>query len=90
MNTCTITGFLCGPSEIRVTQTGRRILNFQVGIDDGGPYVPIGRFLPEGETIELEAGERVEIEGSLKHHPRKGFYVAARRIVILRAEHSQP
>jgi hypothetical protein len=69
---------------LRSTKDGRQILNFIVGVEgDGGPYVPCGYLLGRDEVLQIEAGERVFIEGRLKAHRVRGLFLAARKIQVL-------
>lgn len=56
MNTSTVSGFVQGKPELRVTRDGRRILNFEVAIEGPEPYAPIAYCLRPDETPTLEAG----------------------------------
>jgi hypothetical protein len=83
MNTARVSGFVQGAPELRITRDGRRILNFEIAVDDPGPhapYIPIGYILQPGENLDLKAGEKITAIGPLRHHRSRGLFVAAEKI----------
>lgn len=91
MNTVSVSGFIQGAPELRVTKDGRRILNFEVAVEGPGrePFCPIAKFIAPDENLTLEAGERVLVVGALRHHRQRGIFIGADRIYILRREEQQ-
>ena len=84
MNSVSISGYVQGAAELRSTRGGQQILNFIVGVEgDGEPYVPCGYLLGRGEVLQIEAGERVFVEGRLKAHRLRGLFLAAKIVRAL-------
>jgi len=89
-NSVSLSGTVLGDSEIRILDSGRELLNFELWVDGRKGKDPIVRvgFFPDGTRIrELRDGARVIVYGALRYrHDVRGLFVAAKSIHLVTAE----
>jgi hypothetical protein len=81
MNCCELSGILAGAPEERTLASGRRLINFDLFIDNG-PCIRVGYFLENGSHVNLNSGAKVQVSGSLKSS-RHRLFLAATNVSIL-------
>jgi len=90
MNSVTLTGIVCGNSELRRIESGRELLGFEIWVDGykgKDPVVHVGYFPGENGIRELRDGARIIVRGALRHRrDAHGLFVAAKEIELETAE----
>jgi hypothetical protein len=93
MNSTMLSGMVIDDSELRILESGRELLNFNLRVDGAAgkdPIIRIGYFPGAGEPREFKAGRRVAVLGAIRHRgDQGGLFVAAWEVFVSLSEASQ-
>ena len=88
MNSVNLSGIAAGDSELRLIESGSELLIFDIIVDGHkrgtSPIVRCVHFVANDEAREIKGGQRVKVEGALRHRrDYHGLFVAVGKLVLV-------